>query len=169
MAFGNYWRKRMASKNKMISRDSKRRIDVITKKIGDLETYGIPSLFVYATPWTGGLCVAGDKRMASIVKDNKLQFLEVLKHQPQEESQEDVSSPKLILPALPQPIDEMNGRTLSSVIVGIGKDFGIDWKGDQPEWWPNTVPFNHPREVPTQYKGQYYLLYNCLIVLLYCR
>ena len=66
----------MASKSKMISRDSKRRVDVITKKIGDLEKYGIPSLFVYATPWTGGLYVVGDKRMASIVKDRKQEFLE---------------------------------------------------------------------------------------------
>jgi len=49
----------MASKSKMISRDSKRRVDVITKKIEDLEKYGVPSL-VYATPWTGGLYVVGD-------------------------------------------------------------------------------------------------------------
>ena len=121
----------MASKNKMNSRDSKRRVDVITKKIGDLEKYGVPSLFVYATPWTGGLYVVGDKRMASIVKNSQQEFLEVLQHQPQE----DMLPPKLILPALPQLIDEMNGRTLCSILVGIGKDLGIDWKGEQPEWW----------------------------------
>ena len=44
-----------------------------------------------------------------------------------------MSPPKRILPALPQPIDEMNGQTLSSILVGIGKDLGIDWKGDQPK------------------------------------
>ena len=68
----------MASKNKMNSRVSKRRVDVITKKIGDLEKYGVPSLFVYATLWTGELCVVGDKRMASTVKNSQQEFLEVL-------------------------------------------------------------------------------------------
>ena len=71
--------------------------------------------------------------------------------------------PKLILPALPQLIDEMNGRTLCSILVGIGKDLGIDWKGEQPEWWPRNVPFNYPRETPTQHKGQHQLF---LIILL---
>jgi len=55
---------------------------------------------------------------ASIVKDSQQDFFEVLQQQPQE----DMSLPELILPPLHQPIDEMNGRTLCSVLVGIAKD-----------------------------------------------
>ena len=53
---------------KMITRDIKRRVELITKKISDLKDYGVPSLFEYATPWTGGLCVVGDDRLCSIVR-----------------------------------------------------------------------------------------------------
>ena len=105
----------ITSGNKMASKSNQ---DVIAKKIGDLEKYGVPSLFVYATPWTGGLYVVGDKWMASIVKDSQQDFFEVLQQQPQE----DMSLPELILPPLHQPIDEMNGRTLCSVLVGIAKE-----------------------------------------------
>ena len=68
----------MATKGKMISRDAKRRIEVITKKIADLQELGVPCLFSYATTWTGGLFVVGDDRMTSIVKD---EFLGKLKTQ----------------------------------------------------------------------------------------
>jgi len=68
---------------KMATRDTKRRVELITKKISDLKDYAwsIPSLFVYATPWTGGLCVVGDDRLrlCSIVRAHKDEFLENLK------------------------------------------------------------------------------------------
>jgi len=64
---------------------------IIAKKIRGLENNGVPRLFVYAAPWTGGLYVVGDKRMASIVKDSQQEFLEVLQYQPQE----DMLLPKL--------------------------------------------------------------------------
>ena len=133
---------------KMITRDTKRRVEPITKKISDLKDYGLPSLFVYATPWTGGLCVVGDDRLCSIVRAHKDEFLEKLKLEPQENV-----SPKLILPELPQPIGDMNGRTLCFILTGIGKDLAIDWKGNKPEWWPDAIPFVHPRETPPQLKG----------------
>jgi len=84
---------------------------------------------------------------------HKDEFLESLKLKPQ-----DTVSPTLILPELPQPICDMNGRTLCSILTGIGKDLAIDWKGDKPEWWPNAVPFVHPRETPPQLKDTLYIL-----------
>ena len=149
----------MAAKGKMISRDAKRRIEVTTKKIADLQEYGIPCLFSYATTWTGGIFVAGDDRMTSIVKERKDEFLENLKIPQSELSDAGIST--LILPNLPQPICEMNGRTLSSIIVGIGKDLNIDWKRKKPVWWPDSIPFSHPREIPPQFKGTY----NSLLLL----
>ena len=68
---------------KMITRDTKRRVELITKKISDLKDYGVPSLFVYATPWTGGLCVVGDDQLCNIVRAHKDEFLEKLKLEPQ--------------------------------------------------------------------------------------
>ena len=141
----------MATKGKMISRDARRRIEVITKKIADLQEYGIPCVFSYATTWTGGLFVVGDDRMTSIVKEQKEEFLKNLKTpQPR---MSDAGTSILLLPTLPQPICEMNGRTLASIIVGIAKDLNIDWKGEKPVWWPDSIPFSHPQDIPPQLKG----------------
>ena len=147
----------------MMSRDTKRRVEIITKKISDLKEYGVPSLFVYATPWTGGLCVVGDDRLCSIVRAHKDESLGNLKVEPQ-----DIISPKLILPELPQPISDMNSRTLCSILIGIGKDLAIDWKGNRPEWWPDAIPFVHPRETPPQLKGMHVprvLIFLCHITM----
>lgn len=146
----------MADK-KMITRDTKRRVEVITKKISDLKSFGVPSLFVYATPWTGGLSVVGDDRLCTIVRTHKDEFLDKLK----QELQDNMTSPKLILPELPQPINDMNGRTLCSILIGLGKDLSIDWKGEKPEWWPDAIPFVHPRETPPQLKGN--MLHNIVL------
>ena len=107
----------------MISRDAKRRIEVITKKIADLQELGVPCVFSYATTWTGGLFVFGDDRMTSIVKKRKDEFLENLKIQ---QPNGDAGISTLLLPTLPQLICEMNGRTLQTIIVGIAKDLNID-------------------------------------------
>ena len=112
----------------MISRDAKRRIEVITKKIANLQELGVPCLFSYATTWTGGLFVVGDDRMTSIVKEQKDEFLGKLET---EQSNCDASISTFLLPTLPQPISEMNGRTLSTMIVGIAKDLNIDWEKNQ--------------------------------------
>ena len=146
------------SKSKMASRDMKRRVDVITKKIKDLDELGVPCVFVYATPWTGGLHVFGDDRMTSTVRDHKDEYLQKLKTSPTESTSE---KPDFILPRLPQPISEMNGRTLTSLIVGLAKDLDIKWtEAEKPTYWPDNVPFVHPREVPKNLKGKLGFL-NC--------
>ena len=133
----------------MISRDAKGRIEVITKKIADLQELGVPCLFSYATTWTGGLFIVGDDRMTSIVKD---EFLGKLKTQ---QCNCDASTSTFLLPILPQPISEMNGRTLSTVIVGIAKDLNIDWKGEKPAGCSDSVPFSHPQDIPPHLKVFY--------------
>ena len=54
--------------NKMLSRDVKRRIQVITTKHQDLQKMGVPCVFTYATSWTGSLYVIGEDRMAKEVQ-----------------------------------------------------------------------------------------------------
>ena len=61
----------MATKGKMISRDAKRRIEVITTEVTDLQELGVPCLFSYATTWRSSLFVFGDDWMTSIAKKTK--------------------------------------------------------------------------------------------------
>ena len=79
------------------------------------------------------------------LRAHKDEFLDKLR----QELQDDMSSPKLILPEFQQLINDMNGRTLCSILVGIGKDLLIDWKGNKSEWW-QYVSLVHPYETPPQ-------------------
>jgi len=101
----------------------------------------------------GRLYVVGDDRLSSIVGAHKDEFPENVILKPQ-----DTISPALILPELPQPIYDMNGRTLCSILTGIGKD--LNWKKDKREWWPDAVPFVHPHETPPQLKGTLCILHS---------
>jgi len=67
----------MAS-NGMLTRDIKRRVGVIEKKIEDLQKWGVPCAFVYATCWTGGLYVCGDTRFTDKIKESANTVLEAL-------------------------------------------------------------------------------------------
>ncbi len=96
----------------------------------------------------------GDERITRVVKERKDYFLVNLKDELSEPTDDQQGGAALLLPSLPQPIEDMNGRTLTAIIVGIAKDLCLDWKGDKPEWWPDTVPFSHPRDTPSEYKGK---------------
>ncbi len=118
-------RPRSAQAKKMSWRDANRRISVITKKMKDIQELGIPCVFCYAAPWTGGLFVIGDDRMARVLKRGTSEMLDNLK-----EESEEATLPDFLLPKLLQPIKGMNGRTLSSIIVGISRDLKLDWAGN---------------------------------------
>ena len=61
------------------------------------------------------------------------------------------------LPRVPAKIDLLNSKTVANMLVGVGKDLKIQWKGDPLEWWPNSVLFQHPRDTaPDIFKGELY-------------
>lgn len=141
--------------NKMLTRDVKRRVTVIEKKIGDLQNMGVPCVFAYATSWTGGLYVCGDKRMAKCLKNSSSDLFQSLKEPSTSARTDDggVAS-KLCLPKLPRKLSALNSKTAISMLVGLAKDLSLDWTGPVPEWWPELVPFQHPRDpVPATYRG----------------
>lgn len=141
----------MAS-SKMLTRDVKRRVKVIQSKIEDLQNMGIPSAFVYLTNWTGGLYVSGDER---IPKEIKLSADTILKNLQGDEEKGDLCCSNFCLPRLPNKLELLNNKTIASMLVGLGKDLKINWKGDAPLWWPESVPFQHPREAaPETFKGK---------------
>jgi len=44
---------------------------------------------------------------------------------------------------------------MAEPFVGIAKDLNIDWKGEKSKWWPESIPFLHPWDIPPQLKGQW--------------
>ena len=117
----------------MLTCDVKRRVKVIQSKVEDLQNMGIPSGFVYLSNWTGGPYVSGDERIA---KEIKLSADTILKN-----LQGDLCCSNFCLPRLPNKLELLNNKTIASMLVGLGKDLKIDWKGDAPLWWPESVPF----------------------------
>ena len=131
----------------MLKRDVNRRVNVIQKKLSDLQKMGIPSAFVYVTSWTGGLYVTGDERIAEQLKLRSQPILDTLgckSHKTGSGSGELVRN--FCLPRLPAKMALLNNKTVTNMLVGVGKDLKIDWKGGPPEWWPDSVPFQHPRD-----------------------
>ena len=62
---------------------------------------------------------------------------------------------KFCLPYLPGKLSELNGKTICSMLVGLGKDLKISWKDNPPAWWPSNVPYHHPRSsVPDGTRGK---------------
>ena len=141
----------MAS-SKMLTRDVKRRVKVIQNKLEDLQKMGIPCAFVYLTNWTGGLYISGDDRITTEIKDSASTILKRLQDI---DETDDLHSSKFCLPRLPNKLDSLNSKTVVSMLVGLAKDLKFNWKGDIPPWWPESVPFQHPRDgAPETFKGE---------------
>ena len=44
------------------------------------------------------------------------------------------------------------------MLVGVDKDLKIQWKGELPKRWPDSVPFQHPRDTaPEDFKDLLWL------------
>lgn len=135
---------------KMLNRDVNRRITVIQNKLSDLQKMGIPSAFVYVTTWTGGLYVSGDERVAKEIKLSSKSILDALDCN----TKTGELMRNFCLPRLPAKLALLNSKTVTNMLVGVGKDLKIQWKGEPPEWWPDSVPFQHPRDAaPENFKG----------------
>lgn len=142
--------------NKMLNRDVKRRVNVIQSKIKDLQKMGVPCVFAYSTSWTGGLYVCGDERMTRELKSSSDNMLHNLREDTPTDNDEGQSSSNFCLPRLPGKLSKLNSKTITSMLTGLGKDLGINWKGAIPSWWPENIPFQHPREAaPEEFKDEF--------------
>lgn len=139
-------------------RDIRRRVEVIQKKLADLQEMGVPCAFCYSSVRnTGSIFTLGDKRITDVVERYRNEILcnlmddsHLLNSDINSSSLQEIH---LILPVLPAPLDELNRTTLQSMIVGILKDLDIRWSDPKPVWWPDEIPFVPPRTVPDSFTG----------------
>ena len=142
------------SKNKMLTRDCKRRVDVISKKIKELGEMGVPAAFCYIAPWSGGVFMVGDSRITDVYRGSSKNLLQRLAQD--NASQPDSQPAKHIcLPKLPGPLKELNGPMLKSMVTAIAKDMRFSWSGERPDFWPEDIPFTNPRQVPENFQGSW--------------
>lgn len=147
---------RMLADSRM--RDIRRRVEVIQKKLADLQEMGVPCAFCYSSVRnTGSIFTLGDKRITNVIERYRNEILCNLMDESHTDSSEAGSSLQeihLILPVLPAPLEELSRATLQSMIVGILKDLGIRWSDPKPVWWPSDIPFVPPRSIPDNFCGR---------------
>lgn len=136
------------------ARDVQRRIDVVQKKLADLQKLGIPCAFCYTSARnTGSLFTVGDKRITDVVEAHKNDILRNLKNRTSDCSDSVSKEIRLILPPLPAPLWSLSRATMQSLVVGILKDLGLRWSDPKPSWWPLDVPFVSPSVHPAGEEG----------------
>ncbi len=114
----------------MLSSGVRRRLLVIENKIQDLQHMGVPCMFVYATTWTGGLYFIGGEKMANPIKANSGAVLGQLKEAQLTDTAAPPASNFCCLPQLPAKLPMLNNNILASMLVGLGKDLQVQWRGD---------------------------------------
>ena len=92
------------------ARDIKRRLDVIKEKMEDLTKMGIPCVFCYVAPWSGGLMFTGDPRMMEILTLDAEKLMEALDSSAEQEQSSNTMI-VICLPHLPGPLQDLNART----------------------------------------------------------
>jgi len=128
-------------------------VGVIEKKIEIFKDGVYHMHSVYATSLTAGLYACGDKRITDEIKPSASKFLETLEDNSEENTI--VLESKFCLPYLPEKLSELNGKTICSMLAGLGKDLKISWKDSPPAWWPSNAPYRHPRSsVPDGIRGK---------------
>ena len=143
------------------SRDVRRRVDVIQKKIADLQDLGVPCAFTYTSARnTGSIFTVGDSRVTDVIERHKNEILKNLMENEVGEGSHSTNEIHMILPPLPAPLEELNRTSLQSLITGILKDLGLRWTDPQPNWWPPEVPFVAPRSSPENFSGWYIKYYK---------
>lgn len=136
------------------SRDIRRRVDVIQKKIADLQDLGVPCAFTYTSARnTGSIFTVGDSRVTEVVERHKNEILRNLMDGEVADSSHSTNEIHMILPPLPAPLGELNRTSAATLITGILKDLKLRWTDPQPNWWPTDVPFVPPRSTPENFPG----------------
>ena len=152
----------------MRARDIRRRVEVIQKKLSDLQELDIPCAFCYSSARnTGSLFTLGDRRITDVMERHKNEILRNLIENKPESPNQGKQEIHLILPPLPGPLPDLSRGTMQSLVVGILKDLGIRWSDPKPQWWPTEVPFFSPRAIPDTFKGQRRLIFIITMTTIY--
>lgn len=143
------------------ARDIKRRLEVIQKKMVDLQELGVPCAFCHISVRnTGTLFTMGNKAMTDVIESCQDAILDQLSKSncsqlDSHDSSEQTKEVHMLLPPLPGPLDELGLHDLRALVVGIVKDLGIKWSNPRPPFWPQEIPFQYPRSVPDGFQGMY--------------
>lgn len=122
------------------SRDVRRRLEVIHKKISDLQELGVPCAFVHVSMLSAqSVFTMGDEAITKIIQDNSDAILQNLSVK--------------ALPPLSAPLEDMNLSELRALVAGLLKSLHIKWSDTKPSFWPADVPFQNPRAIPDDFKG----------------
>ena len=108
---------------------------------------GVPAAFIYTAPRTGGIYMTGDSRISSVLNETSVVEDLLCRLSKESESGRCEEANQVIglcLPKLPAKLDNLNSRTLQSMLIAIAKDMKIDWSGEPPQHWPANVPFVNP-------------------------
>ena len=136
------------------SRDIRRRIDVIQKKIADLQELGVPCAFTYTSARnTGSIFTVGDGRVTDVIERHKNEIIKNLMDSETSDGSYSTNEIHMILPPLPAPLEDLNRTSLQTLITGILKDLGLRWTDPRPNWWPPDIPFVAPRSTPENFTG----------------
>ena len=104
------------SKSSTSARDIMRRLQVVIKKMGDLKELGVPCAFCSGCVWW-----PQNNQRACKHNAGKAWL---------EESQD--IGPAVHLPQLSGPLQQLNCRTLQSILTAILKDLQVDFREDAP-------------------------------------
>lgn len=141
------------------SRDIKRRIEVIQKKMADLEELGVPCGFCYASIRNSGtLFTMGHPAITQPIERSRHVILNHLSNWSEKGEEAGMLSERkkkvhVLLPPLVRPLGELSISELRGLIIGIVKDLGLKWSDPRPSFWPEEIPFQYPRSTPDGYQG----------------
>lgn len=140
------------------ARDIKRRLEVIQKKMTDLQELGVPCGFCYISARnTGTLFTMGNSAITQVIEQSRDLILQQLSKVQsgitQQEIRHEEKEIHMLLPPLPAPLDELSLHDLRGLVVGIVKDLGLKWSDPKPLFWPEEVPFQYPRTAPEGFQG----------------
>ena len=142
------------------SRDIKRRLEVIQKKMADLQELGVPCAFCYISIRNSGtLFTMGNSAITQVIEHSRdVIFQQLSKNQngtssDQESPQWERKEIHMLLPPLPAPLEDLSLQDLRGLVVGIIKDLGLKWSDPKPLFWPQEIPFQYPRNAPDGFQG----------------
>ena len=92
--------------------------------------------------------MAGDSRITDTYHDNMEGLLQKLAGGDNSKSDQHC---RLFLPKHPGPLEQLNGRTLKTMVIAIAKDLKIQWDSERPVFWPTHRPFVNPCNAPKNY------------------
>ena len=133
------------------SRDIKRRLDLIIKKVNELKVLGVPVAVAFSTKKTNGLYVVGDPRIAHIIDKYRD---EILMNPDWMDDENNVKyTNTVLLPPLPAQLSMLNGLTMKNFIRGLMKDLKLTWASQKPMWWPTEIPYQNINSAPSGFEG----------------